>query len=123
MCIRDRRLDAVEDKGVGYLFDHVQDVIQAGDEGVDLLAIEGRDEGSLEPAPDVVADLVAAALRLPNLLGRLVGIVERSQHRLELAGAVKDVGRVLHEEVKESLFAWDQSKRGHLVNLRETLLS
>ena len=56
-------VDAVEDERVGDLLDQVEDVVQAADEGVDLLAIERRDEGPLQAAADVVADLVAACAR------------------------------------------------------------
>ena len=77
---------------------------------MDLLAVEWRDEGRLEPLADVVADLVAAVLSFADLLGALVGVVVGPQHRLELAGAVEDVRGVLDEQIEEALFARDQTK-------------
>ena len=92
-----RRSDVVEHKRVGHLFDEIEDVVQAADQSVDLLTVEGRDKGCLEPAADVVADVVAAMLGITDLLGRFVGIVEGPQHSLELPGAVKDVRGVFDE--------------------------
>src|ERR1035437_255947 len=62
-----RRLDAVEDEGVGYLFDQIEDVVQAADQGVDLLAVEGRDEGRLQAVAYVVADLASPLLGVADL--------------------------------------------------------
>ncbi len=65
----------------------------------------------LEPATDVLADLVAPVLDLPDLLCRLVGAVVGAEHRLELACAIEDVGGVRDEEVEEALLARDEAKR------------
>src|SRR5207302_4419429 len=37
-------LDAIEDERVGHLLDEVEDVVEAADEGVDVLPIERRDD-------------------------------------------------------------------------------
>jgi len=92
-----RRGDVVQDESVGDLFDEIEDVVQAADQGVDLLAVERRDESGLETMPDVVADVVAAMFDIADLLGRLVRSVEGAQHGLELTGAVEDVGCVFDE--------------------------
>ena len=95
------------------LFDEIQDVVQAADQGVDVLAVERRDEGSLQATADVVADLVAPVLDLADLLGCLVRVVVGPKHRFQLAGAVEHVGGVLNEQVEEALIARDQSKGRH----------
>src|SRR5450756_32334 len=108
-----RRSDVVEHERVGDLFDEIEDVVQAADQGVDLLAVERRDEGCFQAAADVVADVVPAMLGVADLLGRLVRAVEGAQHRLELPSAVQDVGCVFDEKVEEAFVARDQSKRRH----------
>jgi hypothetical protein len=77
---------------------------------VDVLAVEGRDERRLEPVADVVADLVAAVLRRPDLGSARLRLVVRPEHRLELAGAHEDVCRVLDEQVEEPLLARDEAQ-------------
>ena len=49
---RGRRLDPVQDERVGGLLDEVEDVVEPADQGVDVLAVERRDEGRLEPVAD-----------------------------------------------------------------------
>ena len=71
------RLDAVQDERVRRLLDVVEDVVERADQGVDVLAIEGRDEGRLEAVADLVADLVAAVLGVADLAGPLLRRVVR----------------------------------------------
>lgn len=105
-----RRLDPVQDERVGDLLDEVEDIVQAADEGVDLLAIEGRDERRLETMADVVGDLVAAMLGVANLARSTLQDVIGPQHRLEEAGGAEDVGDVLDEEVEEVLITGYQAQ-------------
>ena len=82
-----RRLDPVQDERVGGLLDVVEDVVEAADQGVDVLAIDRGDEGRLEAMADLVADLVAAMLVGPDLGGPGLRLVVGPEHRLEAAGA------------------------------------
>jgi len=107
---RGRRLDAVEDERVGRLLDEVDDVVEGTDQGIDVLAVERCDERRLEPMPDLVADLVAAVLRRPDLRGTGLGLVVRPEHGLEQPGAAEDVRGILDEEIEESNVARDQAK-------------
>ena len=102
---RGRLADVIEDAGVGHLLDEVQDVVEAADEGVDVLAVERRDEGRLELVPDVVADLVAAVLELAELDGDSLALAVASEEGLEEPRAGQNVRRVVDEHVVELLLA------------------
>src|SRR5437899_11248166 len=81
---RDRRrgVDPIEDERVGDLLDVVEDVVERADQAMDLLAVERRDEGPLEAAADVVADLVAAMLDVADLARSPFDGVVRPEERL-----------------------------------------
>jgi hypothetical protein len=64
-----RRVDVVEDAGVRDLLDEVQDVVQAADQGVDVLTVEWRDEGRLQLVTDLMADLGSGVLGVKQLAG------------------------------------------------------
>src|SRR5574338_278519 len=107
---RRRRVDLVQDAGVGDLLDEVDDVVQAADELVDVLAVERRDEGLRQALADVVADAVAAALRVAQLAGEPLALVVGAEQLLEHPGAGEDVLRVLDEQVEELLLARDEGQ-------------
>jgi hypothetical protein len=44
-----RRLDLVQKKPIGDRVDEVEDVVEAAREGIDVLAIDGRDKRGVEP--------------------------------------------------------------------------
>ena len=92
------------------LLDEVQDVVEGADQGVDVLAIERRDERRLQPVADVVADLVAAMLGRADLGRASLGLVVGPEHRLEEPGAAEDVRGVLDEQVEEPHVARDQAE-------------
>src|SRR3972149_23117 len=50
--------DPVQDEGVGHLLDEVEDVVQAADQRMDFLAVEGRDKRRLQPVRALVAGAV-----------------------------------------------------------------
>ena len=52
----------VDDERLGDRLDAIHDVVEPGDELVDVLAVERGDERVLEPAGDLLVDLVAALL-------------------------------------------------------------
>src|SRR5688500_9588928 len=107
---RCRLLDLVEDAGVGDLLDEVEHVVQAADQLVDVLAVERRDEGVLELLADVVADGVAAALRVPELARQALTLLVGTEELLEHPGSRQDVLTVLDEELEELLLAWNEGK-------------
>jgi hypothetical protein len=94
-------LDVVEQERVGRLLDEVEDVVEAADERVDVLAVEGRDEGRVQALPDGVAHLVAVVLHGHELPGQPLGLIEGAQHLLRDAGAPQDVGGVLANRSKK----------------------
>ena len=65
--LRHRRLDLVEAEEVGGLLGEVDDVVHLGRQAVDVLAVDRRDEGRVEPLDDVVGDPVALLLGLEDL--------------------------------------------------------
>ena len=80
---RRRRVDLVQEAGVGDLLDEVEDVVEAADQLVDVLAVERRDEGVLELVPDVVAQPVAPALEVAQLAGEPLALVVGAEELLE----------------------------------------
>ena len=63
-------VDLVQDDEVDGLLHEVHDVVEAGREAVDVLAIERRDERRVDPAHDRVSGLVAVVLGLAHALWR-----------------------------------------------------
>src|SRR5215210_1754888 len=61
------RRDPVQVHRVGYLLDVVEDVVEAGREGGDVLVVKGGDERLVEAAHDLVGDLVAPVLEVLDL--------------------------------------------------------
>src|SRR5262249_4853203 len=104
------RLDPGQDERVGRLLDEVEDVVERADQGVDVLPIERRDERRFEPAPDLVADLVAAMLGVPDLTGSLLRRVVRAEHGFQQARRPRDVRRMLGAQVEEALFGGDEAE-------------
>ena len=104
-----RRLDPVQHERVGDLLDQVEDIVEAADQRVDVLAIEGRNEGVLEPMANVVADLVAPMFGISKLAGTALDRVVVLEHRFEQPRGAEDVGGILDEQIEESLFAGNES--------------
>ena len=78
-----RLLDAVDDERLGDGLDAVHDVVEPRDELVDVLAIERRDERVLEPAGDLVVDLVAALLERLDVGDARLELVVLLDHLVE----------------------------------------
>src|SRR5829696_8830292 len=70
--------DLVQDEHVGGLLDRVDDIIQLGGEGVDVLTVKGGDEGGVEPGQDGVGDAVAFVLALDQPLAFSSGSTKSS---------------------------------------------
>src|SRR5438876_6463059 len=99
----------VERDRVGDILDQVQDVVHVGDQLVDLVAIEGRDEGLVQERDALVRDLVRGALRRVDPLRVRVELVEGADHRRELAAALDDALGVGIEQVEELALAGHQA--------------
>ena len=112
-----RRVDLVEDAGVGDLLDEVEDVVEAADQLMDVLAIERRDEGVLQLVADVVADPVALALQVAELAREPLALVVGAEELLEQPGARQDVVGVVDEELEELLLARNERKAHERVGL------
>ena len=116
---RGRLLDPIEDAGVGYLLDEVEDVVEPRDEPVDVLPIERGDECVLQLVPDVVAELVAALLEVDQLAGEPLTLVVGAEELVEHARGREDVLGVLDEHVEELFLARDERKTHCRVCLAE----
>ena len=111
---RGGRLDPVQHECIADLLDEIDHIVEAADERVDVLAIEGRNEGVLEPVPDVVADLVATVLRVTQLTGTPLDGVVILEHRLEQSRGAEDVRGVFDEQVEKPLLAGNQAHHGQV---------
>ena len=80
-------VDAVDDERLGDRLDPVDDVVEPRHELVDVLAVERRHERVLEPAVDLVVDLVAALLERLDRGHALVEIVVLVDHPWSAAAA------------------------------------
>src|SRR4051812_37096843 len=100
-----RRLDPVEPEEVRDLLDVVDDVVQRRGELDDVLAVEGRDEGLVEPLDDVVGDAVALLLADDHVPHHLPMVRPLLEHGLEKLGRAHAVAAGLLEEVEELALA------------------
>src|SRR5829696_6629458 len=95
----------VEDQHVGRLLDGVEHVVELAGQGVDVLAVEGGDEGGVEPGVDGVGEPVALVLGLDQALGFHLRVDEVLDHVQQVPRRVDEVGRDLVEQVEVGLFA------------------
>ena len=87
------RVDAVERDQRGRVVDGVHDVVERTRQRVDVLAVDRRDEGLVQPLDDLVRQEVALVLDFLDLV-RLVGdrridgehLFEQARARAELVG-------------------------------------
>ncbi len=100
--------DPVQVGRVGYLLYVVEDVVHTGREGVDVLVVEGGDEGPIEGAHDLVGDLVAPVLKVLDF--PLVGWEVRpvGEGLLEQASRADRDRGLLPEEFVEATLAGDE---------------
>src|SRR5436190_16265096 len=113
---RGRLLDPVADEPLGGGLEVVQHVVDAGREVVDVLAVERRDEGRVQPFDDLVGDLVARVLDLFDRVRLGPGVGEGVDQLLEEAGSLDDVPGLLLEVVEEPDFFRDQVEHGTTAN-------
>src|SRR5215213_2674234 len=95
----------VQDQHVGRGLDGVEHVVELPGQGVDVLAVEGGDEGGVEPGVDGVGEPVALVLGLDQALGLHLRVDEVLHHVQQVPGAVDQVGRDLVEQVEVGLLA------------------
>src|SRR3954451_12479856 len=99
--LRHRRLDLVEPEVVGDLLGVIDHVVERGRQRVDVLAVDRRDEGLVEPPDDVVGDPVPVLLADEDVAGELAALGERDEHVLERARGAQDVAAGLLEEIED----------------------
>ncbi len=91
------------------ILDEIQDVIHGGDQLVDLVAVEGRDEGLVQQRDALVGQLVGGALDGVDALCVRLELGEGAEHRGELAAALDDALRMRVEQVEELPLAGHQA--------------
>jgi hypothetical protein len=60
------RIDSVRNDAVGDVFQAIHDIVKVGAQRVNVLRIEGGDEGLVEPGENLVEDLIGLLLQLLN---------------------------------------------------------
>src|SRR5829696_6581413 len=95
----------VQDQHVGRGLDGVEHVVELAGQGVDVLAVEGGDEGAVEPGVDGVGQPVTLVLGVDQALGLHLGVDEVLHHVQQVPRGVDKVGRDLVEQVEVRLFA------------------
>ena len=110
-----RRLDPVQREEVRDLLDEVDDVVHAGREREDVLAVDRRDERRVEALDDVVRDAVALLLAHDDVARQLPVVGPLLEHALQQLGGAHDVRAGLLEEVEELPLAGGEDLReaGH----------
>src|SRR5579884_568438 len=103
-------LDPIDDDGIGGLLGQVENVIERGSQGVDVVPIEGRDEGAVEFADDVVGDLIPAVLEVAQCPSARLEIARTLEQLEEGAQALHEIGGVVPEEGEEVTLAGDEAK-------------
>ncbi len=86
----------------------VQDIVETADQLLDVLAVEGSDEGLLESMADVVADAVALVFQVDQLARDPLALVVRLEELNEHPRRGEDVLRIVDEEVEECLLAGNE---------------
>ena len=82
--------------------DVVDDRVELADEGVDVFAIERRDEGAIEAFQRLVGDFIGVVLFLADAGDFFHGVGEIGGEGVEVAGAGDGVGGEAFEEVVEN---------------------
>jgi len=85
-----------------YSSDEVHDVVDPRRQGVDVLAVEGSDEGRIEVSDDLVGQLVAPVLALADEGVHVLGLFELLAKLQVQLRAFDRVVRRLVEEVEEA---------------------
>src|SRR6187397_2585584 len=81
--LRHRRFDLVQAEQVSGFLGEVDDVVHPRRQPVDVLAVERRHEGRVEPLDDVVSDPVALLLGLEDLPRQVAAVGPPAHHLVE----------------------------------------
>src|SRR5205085_1627408 len=100
-----RLFDSIQDAGVCDLLDQIEDIVEAANELLDVLAVERSDERRFELVANLVAELVAAMFEVTELRRNPLPVGVALEEALECASGGEDVGTVLDEHVEEFLLA------------------
>ena len=103
-------VDLVDEEPISHLVDEVEHVVQPAGHRVDVLAVDRRDEGGVEPAHDLVGERVAGVLDVLDSLGLCLGVRIVEAQLFEHARRRHDVPGLLLEQVEEFLFARKQAE-------------
>ena len=111
---RDRRrlVDAIQVDAARDFLDPVDDVVERRGEIADVLAVEGRHEGAVQGAKDLVRDLVAHVLDVLEVARFALDVDEIGEQVVQQSRAFKGVGGAAIEEVEEAVILGDQSQAG-----------
>src|SRR6266568_3147368 len=99
-----RLVDLVQIQPVRGRINHVEDVVQRAREGLDVLAVDGRDEGPVQGLEDVVREVVAAMLDVLDRASLRRDILEMLDHVQQRDRSVVHGGRDPFEEIEEPTF-------------------
>src|ERR1017187_9786330 len=119
---RGDRVDAVGHEAVGGIFHAIQHVIQCRGEIVDVLRIDGCNEGLVEPCEQFVDDFIAAVFQHVDFGGnaRHARVAAPDAFQQE-ARSFRDDVYLFQKKVVKLLFAWQQSHNLDLIG-RETMV-
>jgi len=95
----------VDNQAGGDGVNEVEDVVELGGELVDVLAVEGRDEGLVELGDDFVGELVAAMLDFFDAPGLRVNVLVVVEEVGQCPRALLDVLGHLREHGEEGMVA------------------
>ena len=80
-------IDPVQHEQLGRRLHVVDDVVELLGEGVDVLAVERRDEGRVEPPEDRAGDLVAPLLAVVDQVDELLDVSRSRVETLVMSSA------------------------------------
>ncbi len=104
-------LDLVEQDQVDRLVHEVHDVVEPRGQAVDVLPVERRDEGAVDPPDDVVGGLVGGVLGVAHPLRDGLAVVTVAQHLGEQLGAVDQVAGGRGQQVVERRVRGTEAQR------------
>jgi len=101
--------DVVERDRLGDVLDDVADVVQGRDEPVDVVPVDGRDEGGSQQSHRLGRHAVGGVLGLVDALGVLQAVVEIAHERGELAARAHHLVGMPVEQLVEARFLGHQA--------------
>src|SRR6266853_3370597 len=96
--------DVVEEHTLRYVLHQVEDVVHAGDELVDLVPVDGRDEGRVQELDRLVGDSVRPGLDGLDVVGAALGLARVVHNSFQLDRTLQDERGVLGEIGEEPAF-------------------